>query len=124
MNNYAPVTDERIAELREQASGIGMSRQQVQQIVRDLERAERERARLAREIDGMRSGRMAMRETFLTELHDVQQSLAHATGLMEAAKEAWSTSREALERVAHNPSPDVERAALAALATLDTILGA
>ena len=96
--NIEPITEDAIADLRQQAMEAGLSKQQVVHLLRQLSDTERERARLEREVNNLHVGRMALRETLMTELGDGRKQLADTTGRLAAAQEASSLALAALKR--------------------------
>jgi transposase len=80
MNHYVPdfvpITEAAIDELREQSRSPGLSAEQTRVLIRELERTERERGRMAREVESMRASRVAIRETLLQDLTETRKLLA------------------------------------------------
>ena len=101
---YQPLTEDQIGAMRAAAMEHGFGREQARQVVRDLDACERERQRLEREVETMRAGRQAVRETLLSDLADTRRQLQD---FKDKVKDAIDTARPALTWILnHAPEPD------------------
>lgn len=89
--DYEPISPELLAELREMvhgegAGGGGLTMLWARRTLHELERAERERQRLSREIESARASRMALRETLFAELQDARKKITELEAELQRAQ--------------------------------------